>query len=99
MASRLKLQEEFEKLTENVYFQPPSAHIMKYPCIRYTLSKKDVRYANNQKYKNTSCYTVTIIDDDPDSELPLKVEAFPLCGFERSYSSDDLNHWVYNLYF
>jgi len=72
---------------------------MTYPCIRYVLSTKDTKYANNIKYHNTKCYQVTVIDEDPDSEIPDKVEAFPLCQFDRFYPADDLNHWVFNLYF
>ena len=99
MASRLTLHQRFKDLTTNVYFQPPSNCEMHYPCIRYTLSKKDVKYANNIRYMNTKCYKITLIDDDPDSELPDKLETFPLCQFDRFYPADNLNHWVYNLYF
>ena len=101
MASRLSLQTKLEELlgSENVYYQPPSSFEMVYPCIRYTLSTKDVKYANNAKYTNTKCYNVTIIDEDPDSEIPDKIENLPLCQFDRSYPADNLNHWVFNLYF
>ena len=99
MASRLKLQEKLETISTNVYFQPPPTCEMKYPCIKYTLSDKDVKYANNGKYINMDRYTITVIDEDPDSELPDKLEVFPLCQFDRSYPADDLNHWVFNLYF
>ena len=99
MASRLILHQKLKELTENVYFQPPSANEMNYPCIRYVLSKPDVKYADNTKYLNTKCYQVTIIDEDPDSELPDKLEAFPLCQLDRFYPADDLNHWVFTLYF
>lgn len=99
MASRLQLHEKLKAVSTNVYFQPPSTDEMKYPCIRYKLSEKDVKYANNIKYMNTKCYQITLIDEDPDSELPDKLEAFPLCQFDRFYPADDLNHWVFNLYF
>lgn len=99
MVRRLKLHEELLKLTTNVYFQPPSTFEMDYPCIRYTLSKDDVKHANNKKYMNTDCYQLTIIDEDPDSELPDKLKDFPLCQFDRFYPANDLNHWVFNLYF
>lgn len=101
MASRLSLQTKLEELieSENVYYQPPSSFEMTYPCIRYALSTKDVKYANNIKYTNTKCYNVTIIDKDPDSEIPDKIENLPLCQFDRFYPADNLNHWVFNLYF
>lgn len=99
MASRLQLHQKLKELITNVYFQPPSTHEMLYPCIRYVLSEKDVKYADNIKYQNTKCYQVTIIDEDPDSELPEQLDTFPLCQFDRFYSADDLNHWVFTLYF
>lgn len=99
MASRLKLHEEFLKLISNVYFQSPSSKKMSYPCIRYTISKPKVQYADNMKYIKTKCYQVIIIDEDPDSELPDKIESFLLCEFDRFYTADNLNHWVFTLYF
>ena len=99
MASRLQLHQKLKELTTNVYFQPPSTHEMLYPCIRYKLSKKDTKYADNIKYLNTKCYQVTIIDEDPDSELPDKLDTFPLCQLDTFYPADDLNHWVFTLYF
>lgn len=44
-------------------------------------------------------YTVTIIDRNPDSAIPNKVAELPLCSFNRFYTADNLNHFVYNLYF
>jgi hypothetical protein len=40
-----------------------------------------------------------IIDQDPDSAIPPKVAALPMCLFNRFYTADNLNHDVYNLYF
>lgn len=99
MVRRLKLHSELLKLTTNVYYQPPSTYEMDYPCIRYTLSKDDVKYANNQRYINKDRYQLTIIDEDPDSDLPDKVKTLPLCQLDRTYVANDLNHWVFNLYF
>ncbi len=47
----------------------------------------------------TQCYELTIIDDDPDSLIPSLIEDLPLSKFTRFYPADDLNHWVYTLYF
>ena len=44
-------------------------------------------------------YTVTVIDDDPDSDIQRIIDQFPLCEFDRFYTSDDLNHWVFDLYY
>lgn len=100
MASRLKLQEEFEKIlgTNNVYFQPPTR--MSYPCIKYSLAGVDTTRADNSIYKSTNRYEVTVIDYDPDSTIHMKIlNHFPMCGFDRPYVSNGLNHFVLTLYF
>lgn len=99
MASRLILHQKLKELISNVYFQPPSAHEMIYPCIRYVLSEEEVLHADNTNYRITERYQITIIDEDPDSEILKGIRALLLCQFDRFYSSDDLNHWVFNLYF
>jgi hypothetical protein len=42
---------------------------------------------------------VTVIDRNPDSELPDKVEELPFCRFDRFYATENLNHHVFNLFF
>ncbi len=101
MASRLKLHKVLVTLSnvKKVYFQPPSTVKMDYPCIVYELDEIDSIYANNSKYINTKKYQLTIIDKNPDSTIPDEVLKFPLCKLDRLFSSDGLNHWVFNLYF
>jgi len=98
---RLQLHEILvEKLgSRNVYFQPPSGHLMKYPCIVYQRTETDVRYANNQLYKDKDMYTATVIDSDPDSDIPARLKVLPYCRFNRRFTADNLNHDVYNIYF
>lgn len=101
MASRLELQLMFETLlgNRNVYFQPPESIKMKYPAIIYTLDDINNTYADNGVYSSRKQYSVTVIDEDPDSPLIDAVAALPTCRFNRHYTSDNLNHWVYSLYF
>lgn len=102
MASRLELHEELCKLlgSRNVYFQPPGSLTLKYPCIVYALSGIDKKNANNTVYKTDKRYELTIIDYDPDSEIPDKIlEHFAKCSFDRMFVSDNLNHWVFSLYY
>jgi hypothetical protein len=102
MASRLKLHEELCEIlgTRNVYFQPPESIKMQYPAIRYSRSAPDVKRANNQIYSNTNKYEVTVIDEDPDSDIPDKICAhFRMCGFDRWYPADNLNHFTLTLYY
>lgn len=85
--------------SSNVYFQPPENVKLSYPCIVY--SRKDVgtRFANDKPYNHQVVYSITVIDKDPDSEIPWKIAALPMSSFDRHYKSDNLNHDVYNLYY
>jgi hypothetical protein len=96
---REELHDLLLMFTPYVYFQEPSNVYMEYPCIRYTLDEQDVLYANNNPYRTTDRYQLTIIDPDPDSPLPGMVASLPMCSFDRKYTADDLHHTVYNVYF
>ena len=99
MAPRQNLQALFESFAENVYFQPPTNVRLKYPCIIYQRDYARTLFAGDKPYKHTLQYMVTVIDRNPDSDLPGKVAELPMCLFNRFYTADDLNHDVYTLYF
>lgn len=101
MGTRKQLQMILETIlgSKNVYFQPPSSVRLKYPCIIYHRNYEDVRYADDISYARKKRYTVTVVDRDPDSLIPDKIADLPMCKFERFYTSDNLNHDVYNLYY
>lgn len=102
MAPRLELQTLLEGLVPEgwkVYFQPPNGAQMQYPCIVYKRGFAETLFADNTPYRNTKRYQVTVIDRDPDSEIPDKIAQLPLCRFDRFYTAEGLNHDVYNLYF
>ena len=102
MASRLELHEELCTLlgSRNAYFQPPANIRMKYPAIRYKLSDIDKLSANNKAYRLVNGYEVTYIDENPDSDMSQKIlEHFPMCSFDRWYAADNLNHWVFTIYY
>jgi hypothetical protein len=96
---RSELQTILESLSENVYFQPPSSERMNYPCIVYSLDAGHNLRADNLLYRYTKRYQVTVIDRNPDSETPDAVVALPMCELERTFRSDNLNHYVFNLFF
>lgn len=100
MHSRHTLHEALvEALGSNhVYFQPPEEAEMEYPAIRYQLQGTRVKRANGGLYLNDQSYAVTVIDEDPDSEIPSRVELIQYCRFDRFYIADNLNHWVYVIY-
>lgn len=83
----------------NVYFQPPSTVKLKYPCIIYSINKTNEKRADNKLYLFTQGYSIKYIDSDPDSDTPAKILSLPMCSFDRRYTSDNLNHDVYNIYF
>lgn len=81
-----------------VYYRPPSEG-MKYPCIKYDLDGYSTFFADNIKYINPKRWKITVIDENPDSEIPDKVNQLPYCSFDRSYQASGMNHWVFILYF
>ncbi len=101
MASRLELQTLLEKLigNRNVYFQPPESVKMKYPAIVYELNDIENTHADNGVYSFYKQYSVTVIDTNPDSTFVNQVASLPTCRFDRYYASENLNHWVFSLYF
>jgi hypothetical protein len=101
VASRQELQDLLKSLlgSENVYFQPPPADKIAYPCIIYNRERMDTDFADNKPYKHKKRYQVTVIDRDPDSVIHEKVAALPMCSYDRFYTADNLNHDVYNLFF
>lgn len=97
--SRLELHDLFKQLVDNVYFQPPENIRMQYPCIVYARDGSSVDHANNELYRHAKQYMVTVIDRDPDTELTDQIEHFPLSSFDRFFAVDDLNHFVFTLFF
>lgn len=99
---RLYLQKLLEALpgTEKVFFQPPATVKLVYPCIIYNWSgEKDFR-ADDALYNSKRRYSVIIIDYNPDSRIPnIFHRNFAMSSLDRTYTSDNLNHWVYTLYF
>ncbi len=101
MANRPDLQTLLEEIlgTRNVYFQPPESVKINYPAIVYGLEHIQNNHANNGVYLLNRQYSVTLIDKNPDSLLVDKIATLPTCQFDRHFKSDNLNHWVYSLYF
>ena len=96
--SRLDLSEIFHELCKNVYFQPPSGYQIKYPCIIYERRTGDTVFADDLPYRFTMCYTITYIDPNPDSEVPLEIAKLPMCKMDRCFITDNLNHTVFVMY-
>lgn len=101
MASRLDLHEELCNVlgTRNVYFQPPETLKMKYPAIIYSRMNINIVAADNTSYLQHKYYQLTVVDKDPDSEIPDRVSRMPHIKFNNHYVSDNLNHDVFTIYY
>lgn len=101
MGRRQQLQNLLSGIPEvkKAYFQASENTKMEYPCIVYEKSLVQVQHADNLPFRRTTRYQVTVIDTNPDSEIPDKIEAMPLCSFDRHFVSANLHHTVYQLYF
>lgn len=101
MKTRSELHEELCEVlgSRNVYFQPPENLKIKYPCIIYGLDDIDTRRADNKRYISYDRYLLTVISNDPDYDLFIRLmDHFEMCDLERAAVSDSLNHWYLTLY-
>lgn len=97
MGSRLKLHEVLIGIVKNVYYQPPSTVRMNYPAIVYAREDIDNVFADDSVYAQSHSYQITVIDENPDSEIVTEVSKLPRCRFNRHFVSENLNHDVFNL--
>ena len=82
----------------HLYFQPPESVKMFYPAIVYSLQNIQIQHADNIPYQTAKQYHITAIDKDPDSRLPDKIAELPTVRFDRFFTSDNLNHWVFTVH-
>ena len=101
MENRLELHELLCDIlgSRNVYYQPPASIQMKYPAIVYSRDNVSSRHGDNIPYMQSVSYQVTVIDKDPDSTIIGDIAKLPYCRFNRHFTSDNLNHDVFTLYY
>jgi hypothetical protein len=101
MAPRTSLQTVLEIIlgSDHVYFQPPANVQMQYPCITYSRDRASTEFADNDPYRYSKRYQVTVIDRNPDSGIPDAVAKLPMCTHRRFFVAENLNHDVFDLYF
>lgn len=101
MDSRLTLQDKLEEIlgSKNVYFQPPESLKLNYPAIVYKRSNLSNTFANDNVYSQSCFYEITIIDRKPDSNITKKISRLPKTKFDRSFTSNNLNHDVLTIYY
>ena len=101
MDRRLELHEMLVSAlgSSNVYFQPPTGLQIKYPCIVYTRERIEDTHADNESYRRKKKYSVTVIDRDPESEVPDRIADIRYCSHDRRFVNDNLYHDVFTLYY
>ena len=101
MHNRLDLHELLCEVlgSRNVYYSPPATIRMKYPAIVYSRSDIDNKFANDSVYNQSHVYSITVIDDDPDSEIVERMSLIPRCKFDRHFVSDNLNRDTFTIYY
>lgn len=101
MSSRLDLHAALKTIpgVAEVYFQPPESVKLKFPCIVYHMNYIQSDKADDLKYLLRKQYVVTVIDKNPDSPIVQELLQFMYCSFDRGYTADNLNHFVFTLYY
>lgn len=100
MADRLELHNELLAMCPNVYFQPPSNLTMTYPCIVYAKLNRMKLYGSDVIHFAKQQYRLTIIDRNPDTNIPDMIEKnLRYCGIDQYYTINNLNHTVLSLYY
>ena len=99
MGQRLSVHEILVGLSDDVkvYFEPPENLNMVYPCIVYQRERIRVNHADGKPYRLTDTYLVTLIERNPDSELPMELAALPKCVHDRTFTTNGLRHNVFKL--
>lgn len=82
-----------------VYFQPPAATKIEYPCIIYKRSNRKDFFSSDRRYLGMKEYLVTIVDRNPDSLIPDKMLDLQYCSLSTMFIADDLNHVIYKIYY
>lgn len=98
---RLEFQALLEEIlgSDQVYFQSPNNVAMQYPAILYVMDDADSKFADNTPYSFTHRYQVTLIHSDPDTAIRTQIAMLPMCLFNRHYRAENLNHYVFHIFF
>ena len=100
--TRLDLHEKLCSIlgSRNVYFQPPENVKLRYPCFVYSFNAGDEKRADNQRYGFTRRYQVTYITTKADDPMRESFgDYFPVCRYGSDFTSDNLHHSIFDLYF
>lgn len=102
MNDRLSLHDKLVELigNDNVYFQPPASVKMSYPCVVYNVGAGNAIYADDSVYSYTHRYNVTFIYKKPNVDIIEQVLfALPSSSVSTIYCVENLNHYVFSVYY
>lgn len=74
---------------------------MQYPCIVYHHEGVNTKYADDIRYLNRQQYSITVVDECPDSMIPEHLFMDTRLKYlqqGRSFVADGLNHFTFTLY-
>jgi len=94
-----EIYDRLSKYCKHVYFQPPNNLKIEYPCIIYKRSRIENIHGNNNVYNQNHPFEIIVIDTDPDSKITENISRLSKCRFDRRYTSDNLYHDVFTLYY
>lgn len=95
---RMEVRNMLLPICENLYFSPPTGKQLTYPCIIYKQEPPSIISADNRDYIMKDRYSLTIIDEDPDSELVDQIEQLQYCRQDGTSTVEGLNHWYFTLF-
>lgn len=101
MPSRADLQTLLASIpgVAKVYFQPPESIKLVYPAIVFKYDNIKNNFADDSVYRQSWYYQITVIDKNSDSEIMKAVSKLPSSRFNRHFVSDNLNHYVFTIYY
>jgi len=97
---RLALQAKLEQIlgTTNVYYDPPSNIVMKYPCIVYSYKKQQTFHADNVPYIRFDEYDIILITKSAwPSDVLEGLGSLPYSKLDRTYTADHLHHFLFQV--
>ena len=81
---------------ERVYFQPPPAIQLRYPCIYMKCDGWQFEYGDNLNYLKTVRYQFTVMSTVVDDELFNLMAEYPGMSYASNYCSDGIYHYVFS---
>ena len=83
-----------------VYYQPPENLKITYPCIVFERTNALQSFADNNPYRITKRYTITLMTKTADNDEFLdQLLMLPMCTLDREFKTDGIVHDVFNIYF